>query len=63
MNKTLEESLNALFKKQIMILSNLDDIQPNAKRVAFIVNKNSSRWEDVKTANLILGRAIMLEVQ
>lgn len=56
------EELNTLFKKQIYIVSSLDTTQPNAKRVAFILNKSTIRWKEAKTTTIVEGQAQLLEI-
>lgn len=57
-----QEELNILFERQLHIVSSIDTAQPNAKGVAFVLNKRTTRWEEARTTAIIDGRALILEI-
>ena len=54
--------LHNQFPSRLHILNSSDPGQPNAKGVAFVLNKQRAAWKEAKTIEIIPGRAILLVI-
>ncbi|KAJ7328025.1 Endonuclease/exonuclease/phosphatase [Mycena albidolilacea] len=55
------ESIDRVFKRQLLVKYSKDPRTPNANGVAIVVNRNQLKVEDIRTREVIPGRALLLE--
>ncbi|KAF5381553.1 hypothetical protein D9615_005523 [Tricholomella constricta] len=56
------DEIQQMFSEQIHILNSWDRTNPNARGIAFILNKRTTRWKEAKIDELIPGRATLLHI-
>ncbi|KAF5373350.1 hypothetical protein D9615_007466 [Tricholomella constricta] len=54
--------IQQIFEEQIHILHSWDQTNPNAKGIAFILNKRTTRWREARITELIPSRAALLHI-
>jgi hypothetical protein len=57
------ESIDQIFKRQLLIKYSKDPRTPNANGVAIVINRNQLKVEDIHTREVIPGRALLLETK
>ncbi|KAF5381277.1 hypothetical protein D9615_008352 [Tricholomella constricta] len=62
LNEARRDQLQSQFEKHMLIISSHDEDSPNAKGVAFVLNKRTTKWKEITTTRLIPGRAIQIEL-
>lgn len=56
------KELNLLFDRQLLFISSIDPDKPNAKGVAFVLNKKSVKWAETRHRVLEPGRALIIKI-
>ncbi|KAF5387685.1 hypothetical protein D9615_000029 [Tricholomella constricta] len=62
LNNARRDQLQSQFEKHMLIVSSHDEDSPNAKGVAFVLNKRTTKWKEITITSLIPGRAIQIEL-
>jgi exonuclease III len=56
------DELNQLFSKSLYIVHSGNPDRPNAKGVAFALNKKETRWQEIKATEVIPGHALHISL-
>ncbi|KAJ7017556.1 Endonuclease/exonuclease/phosphatase, partial [Mycena alexandri] len=57
------QDIERVFARQLKVVFSRDPRTPNANGVAFVLNKNLVKTDDIKTTEIIPGRALLLETK
>ncbi|KAJ7107526.1 Endonuclease/exonuclease/phosphatase, partial [Mycena epipterygia] len=63
LSATRHTSIQNLFGRRLEVIFSEDPITPNAKGVAFVINKDLVSTDNIRTWEIIPGRAMMIEVE
>ncbi|KAF8877120.1 Endonuclease/exonuclease/phosphatase [Infundibulicybe gibba] len=59
LNEERITNIHSLFNKRMHIINSNDAHHPNAKGIAIILNKSTTKWKEMKSETIIPGRAIL----
>ncbi|KIJ09914.1 hypothetical protein PAXINDRAFT_86789 [Paxillus involutus ATCC 200175] len=62
LTKTEEDAINDTFHHRLHVLSSLDPTSPNAKGVAIVINKQLTNSKNIRTFDIIPGRALLARI-
>ncbi|KAF5376899.1 hypothetical protein D9615_007204 [Tricholomella constricta] len=62
LDDTRKDIIQNTFDEYIHILHSWDRANPNAKGIAFVLNKRTTRWKEATMKEIIPGRAILLQI-
>ncbi|KAF5382437.1 hypothetical protein D9615_002719 [Tricholomella constricta] len=62
LNDTRRDEIQQTFGENMHLLNSWDRENPNARGIAFVLNKRTTRWKEAKVDEPIPGRAILLHL-
>ncbi|KAJ7656698.1 hypothetical protein B0H17DRAFT_1213689 [Mycena rosella] len=63
LNALRHANIQALFGRRLEVIFSEDPVSPNAKGVAFVINKELVDTDNIRTWEIVPGRAMLLEVE